>query len=60
MAMVHRKRAEATLCEREPILALIRECCERAAVEEFAEVLARREDLDRLHELLADTARLLR
>ena len=57
---IHRKWAEARLREQEPVLALTREWCGQAAIEEFDEVLSLRREADRLRGLLEDTARRLR
>jgi hypothetical protein len=45
---------------REPVFVLIREWCGREAVEGFDELLALRGEVDRLRELLSETARWLR
>jgi hypothetical protein len=52
----HREQAEARLKKVEPIHALITEWCGQEAREEFAEVLALREEVDRLRKLLQETA----
>lgn len=55
-----RTRAEEWLAEEESIFALIREWCGQEAVQEFDQVLELREEVDRLRELVADTAQWLR
>jgi hypothetical protein len=55
-----RTRAEEWLAEQKPIFALIREWCGEEAVEEFDQVLALREEVDRLQVLVEDTVRWLR
>jgi hypothetical protein len=55
-----RTRAEEWLAEQEPIFALVREWCGEEALEEFDQVLALREEVDRLRELVEDTVRWLR
>ena len=55
-----RTRAEEWLAEQEPIFALVREWCGEEVVEEFDQVLALREEMDRLQALVEDTVRWLR
>jgi len=52
----HREYAEERLRELEPIHALIREWCGQEASEEFDQVLALREEVDRLRNLVQETA----
>jgi hypothetical protein len=52
----HREYAEERLRELEPVHALIREWCGQEASEEFDEVLALREEVDRLRNLVRETA----
>ena len=56
----HRKRAEARLEELRPIFALVREWCGREAAEEFHEVIALRQEVDRLQSIVEDLARWLK
>lgn len=55
-----RARAEEWLAEEEPVFALVREWCGEEAVKEFDQVLALREEVDRLRTLVEDTVRFLR
>ena len=57
---VVRERAEAELAEWEPVSALVREWCGQEALEEFDQVAALREEVDRLRDLLEDAVRWLR
>ncbi len=52
----HREHAEERLRELEPIHALIREWCGQEASEEFDQVQALREEVDRLRNLVQETA----
>jgi hypothetical protein len=52
----HRECAEERLREIEPVHALIREWCGQEASGAFDEVLALREEVDRLHNLVQETA----
>ena len=52
----HREYAEERLRELEPVHALIREWCGQQAPEEFDEVLALRDEVDRLRKLVRETA----
>lgn len=52
----HREYAEERLRELEPVHALIREWCGKEASEEFDEVLALREEVDWLRNLVQETA----
>lgn len=52
----HRKRAEARLEELRPIFALVREWCGREAAEEFHEVIALRQEVDRMRGIVKDLA----
>lgn len=53
---VHRKRAEARLEELRPVFALVREWCGQDAMEEFREVIALRQEVDRLQGVVKDLA----
>jgi hypothetical protein len=52
----HREYAEERLRELEPVHSLIREWCGREASDEFDEVLSLREEVDRLRNLVQETA----
>lgn len=52
----YREHAEARLQESRPVFALVREWCGREAVEEFSEVLALRQEVDRLQGIIKDLA----
>lgn len=52
----HREYAEERLRELEPVHALVRRWCGREASEEFDQVLALREEVDRLRDLVQETA----
>ena len=56
----YRKRAEARLEELGPIFALVREWCGQDATEEFREVIALRQEVDRLQGVVKDLARWLK
>lgn len=56
----YRERTEARLEELRPVFALVREWCGQEAGEEFREVVALREEVDRLRGIVKDTARWLR
>lgn len=53
----YRGRAEARLEEVGPVFALVREWCGREATEEFREVIALRQEVDRLQGIVKDVAR---
>jgi polyhydroxyalkanoate synthesis regulator phasin len=57
---IDRSYAEESLREQEPIFALIRGWCGQEAVEEFDQVAALREEVDRLRAMVEDIARWLR
>jgi hypothetical protein len=56
----YRERAEARLEELGPIFAIVREWCGQEAMEEFREVMALRQEVDRLQGIVRDLARWLR
>lgn len=56
----HREWAEGRLRELEPVHALIRQWCGQEASGEFDQVLALREEVDRLRDLVQETAWWLR
>jgi hypothetical protein len=56
----YRGRTEARLEELGPIFALVREWCGQEATEEFREVIALRQEVDRLQGIVKDLARWLR
>ncbi len=56
----YRERAKARLEELRPIFALVRGWCGQEACEEFREVTALREDVDRLRGIVKDTAQWLK
>jgi hypothetical protein len=56
----HRERAEARLKELRPVSAFVREWCGQYATEEFREVIALRQEVDRLQGIVKDLARWLR
>jgi hypothetical protein len=56
----HREYAEERLRELAPVYALFREWCGQEASEEFDQVLALREEVDRLRNLVQQTARWLK
>ena len=56
----YRDQAEARLEELRPVFALVRAWCGQGACEEFREVIALREEVDRLRGIVKETARWLR
>ena len=56
----YRERAEERLRKVEPVHALVREWCGREASEEFDQVLALREEVDRLRKLAQETVQWLK
>ena len=56
----HRERAEARLEELRPIFAIVRGWCGQEAVDEFREVIALRQEVDRLQGIVKDLARWLK
>src|SRR3712207_1140336 len=60
VSAVRRGWAEDELKTREPVFTLISEWCGQDAVDEFDKVISLREEVERLHGLVEETARWLR
>jgi hypothetical protein len=56
----YRERAEARLEELGPIFDIVREWCGQGAVEEFHEVIALRQEVDRLQGIVKNLAKWLK